>query len=198
MQRGKRSNQSDPELAGAVSMEELPANALLDTEPGAAVESEDHSLKPSGVQAGVPSSSRNMKILWRQFKGLPPMKTLDVPSNEPRFVPIFSTKNLLRKLGFRPDAAGIGPLDGAVIYDRNTASVLGLHLPLVLDMVRDSVKNRLQNVLGFAYIFCSVILILASFIFTSPQAAIPNQVFASPQFLSSAISHSFLLSDRDH
>ena len=57
-----------------------------------------------------------------------------------------------------------------------TASVPVFHLPLVLDMVRDSVKNRLLNVLGFACIFCSVILILASFIFVAPLDAIPNKV----------------------
>ena len=63
-----------------------------------------------------------------------------------------------------------------IIYDRNTASVPGLHLPLFLDMVSDSAKNRLLNVLGFACIFCSVILILASFIFVSPPSPIPHKV----------------------
>ena len=176
MQRRKQRDENGSELTGAVAMAELPASALVNEESDS--ESESQSLKPLGGEAALPANaaSRNMQILWRQFKGFPPAKELAVPPNERRFVPICNPKNLLRKFGFHPDSVGLGSLDGAIVYDRNTASVPGFHLPLVLDMVRDSVKNRLLNVLGFACIFCSVILILASFIFVAPLDAIPNKV----------------------
>ena len=178
MQRRKKRDEIGPELTGAVAMAELPASALVNEESDSEFESQ--SLKPFGGEAALPdpanAASRNMQILWRQFQGFPPAKELAVPPNERRFVPICNPKNLLRKFGFHPDSVGLGSLDGAIVYDRNTASVPGFHLPLVLDMVRDSVKNRLLNVLGFACIFCSVILILSSFIFVAPPDAIPNKV----------------------
>ena len=178
MQRRKQRDEIGSELNGAVAMAELRASALVNEESDSEFESQ--SLKPFGGpgEAALPANaaSRDMQILWRQFKGFPPAKELAVPPNERRFVPICNPKNLLRKFGFHPDSVGLGSLDGAIVYDRNTASVPGFHLPLVLDMVRDSVKNRLLNVLGFACIFCSVILILASFIFVAPPDAIPNKV----------------------
>jgi hypothetical protein len=107
--------------------------------------------------------ARIARILYHQFKGIPPPSTLAVPSHENRFTVI----------------TGPGSLDGInLVYDRNTASIPGLHLPLALDMVRDGAKNRMLNVLGFACIFCSVILILASFIFVAPQAPIPHKVLS--------------------
>ncbi len=126
-------------------------------------------------------SARTARILYHQFKGFSPPSTLAVPSHENRFKLLWSPKNLLRKLGFRIDSVITGPgsLDGNnLVYDRNTASIPGLHLPLALDMVRDGAKNRMLNVLGFACIFCSVILILASFIFVAPQAPIPHKVLS--------------------
>jgi hypothetical protein len=125
----------------------------------------------------VNNKSRSMQILLHQFKGLPPSNQLAV-SQEIRYIPIFSAKSLLQKLGLYDSAVGLGSLMGSIVYDRNTASIPGFHLPLVLDMVRDSVKNRLMNVLGFACIFCSVILILSSFVFVSPQSAIPHKVIS--------------------
>jgi len=204
MQRGRKRNENDPEFAGLVGMEELRGDSYSESQsqslnPAASADPvpqtsesllslsaslQSQSAKPAaGGQAAVPANaaSRNMQILYQQFKGFAPSNALAIPPNERRFVPIFSPKNLLRKLGFHADSASLGALDtdGSIVYDRNTASFRGFHLPLVLDMVRDSVKNRLLNVLGFACIFCSVILILASFIFVTPQAAIPYKVRSS-------------------
>jgi hypothetical protein len=202
MQRGRKRNESDPEFAGLVGMEELREESYSESQsqslnPAASADPvpqtsllplsaslQSQSAKPAaGGQAAVPANaaSRNMQILYQQFKGFAPSNALAIPPNERRFVPIFSPKNLLRKLGFHADSASLGALDtdGSIEYDRNPASFRGFHLPLVLDMVRDSVKNRLLNVLGFACIFCSVVLILASFIFVTPQAAIPYKVRSS-------------------
>ena len=123
----------------------------------------------------------------QQFRGLPPPTALSssgnrVPPYENRFWSICSPKVLLRKIGANDDSLlpgetlQHGGFTGSIVYDRDTASVPGLHLPLVLDMVRDGVKNRLLNVLGFASVFCSVILILSSFIFVVQQAPIPSNV----------------------
>jgi hypothetical protein len=117
---------------------------------------------------------RCAKTLLQQFRGLPPSSAL-IPPNENRFWVICSPKTLLSKIGIASGSCS-QPGGDPILFDRNTASVPGLHFPLVLDMVRDNVKNRLLNVLGFASIFCSVILILSSFIFVSPQAAIPSNV----------------------
>ena len=199
MQRGRKRIQSDFELVSVVGLEELHASVLVNEESDS--KSESQSLNPvellleganrvpiaetsiksesakAAVEADGPANamSRNMQILSQQFKGFPPSNALAIPSNESRFVSICSPNNLLRKLGFCAESVSLGP----ILFDRNTASVPGLHLPLVLDMVRDSVKNRLLNVLGFACIFCSVILILSSFIFVAPQVAIPNKVRSS-------------------
>jgi hypothetical protein len=138
---------------------------------------------PASSESSRPLSdaARSARVLFHQLKGFPPPSTLSVPPNQNRFKLLCSPKNLLRKLGCRIDSGimGSGSLDGfEILYDRNTASIPGLHLPLALDMVRDGAKNRLLNVLGFACIFCSVILILASFIFVAPQAPIPNKVLS--------------------
>lgn len=138
---------------------------------------------PASSESSRPLSdaARSSRILFHQLKGFPPPRTSSVPPNQNRFKLLCSPKNLLRKLGFRIDSVMMGPgsLDGyEIVYDRNTASIPGLHLPLALDMVRDGAKNRLLNVLGFACIFCSVILILASFIFVAPQPPIPNKVLS--------------------
>jgi hypothetical protein len=130
---------------------------------------------------------RCAQILMQQFRGLPPPTALSssgnrVPPYENRFWSICSPKVLLRKIGANDDSLlpgetlQHGGFTGSIVYDRDTASVPGLHLPLVLDMVRDGVKNRLLNVLGFASVFCSVILILSSFIFVVQQAPIPSNV----------------------
>ncbi len=118
-----------------------------------------------------------MQILYHQFKGLPPPSDLAVEPSKNRFSVLCSPKALLGKVGISLDVAGASSPDGsAILYDHNTASVPGIHLPLVLNMVGDSVKNRLLNVLGFACIFCSVVLILASFTFVAPLPPIPNKV----------------------
>ena len=116
-----------------------------------------------------------LQILFRQFKGLPPPSNLAVEPSKNRFSLLCSPKALLRKVGISVDCAG-GRSPDDILYDHNTASVPGFHLPLVLNMIGDSVKNRLLNVLGFACIFCSVVLILASFVFVSPLPPIPNKV----------------------
>jgi hypothetical protein len=134
---------------------------------------------PSKSCEPLSDRSRSAQILLHQFKGFPPSSALAVPSDENRFSLLCRPKSLLSNLGVSVDCAGHGSLamgGSDIIYDRNTASVPGLHLPLALDMVTDSVKNRLPNILGFACIFCSVILILASFIFVSPPAPIPHKV----------------------
>jgi hypothetical protein len=138
---------------------------------------------PASAESSRPLSdaARSARILFHQLKGFPPPPTSSVSPNQNRFKLLCSPKNLLRKLGCRIDSVMMGPgsLDGyEIVYDRNTASIPGLHLPLALDMVRDGAKNRLLNVLGFACIFCSVILILASFIFVAPQPPIPNKVLS--------------------
>ena len=225
MQRRKKRNESEPELAGALGLEELHATVLMNEEsysesesqgldPSAGADPDSHaflfppsasqksqSLKAAaGGESAVPSNtaSRNMQILFQQFKGFAPSNALAIPLNERRFLPICNPKNFLRKLGFHADSVFLGSLR-TIVYDRNTASVPGFHLPLVLDMVRDSVKNRLLNVLGFACIFCSVVLILSSFIFVSPQPAIPHKVcifFLMPYLNMLTTSRLFLLSDR--
>jgi hypothetical protein len=130
---------------------------------------------------------RCAQILLHQFRGLPPPTALSssgnhVPPYENRFWSICSPKVLLRKIGVGVDSLlpgeslQHGGFTDSIVYDRDTASVPGLHLPLVLDMVRDGVKNRLLNVLGFASVFCSVILIFSSFIFVVQQAPIPRNV----------------------
>ena len=220
MQRGRKRSQGDFELVSVVGLEELHASVLVNEESDS--KSESQSLNPldlllegantvpsaetslslsqtsiksqsakAVVEADGPANamSRNMQILFQQFKGVPPSNALAVPSNERRFVSICSPNNLLRKIGFCAESVSLGP----ILFDRNTASVPGLHLPLVLDMVRDSVKNRLLNVLGFACIFCSVILILSSFLFVAPQVAIPNKVRSSCLMLDLC---SFILSFR--
>jgi hypothetical protein len=121
------------------------------------------------------SRAAALKILYHQFKGLPPPRDLGVESKKNRFLLLCSPKALLRKVGISMDGRGAS----AIVYDRNTASVPGFHLPLVLNMVGDNVKNRLLNVLGFACIFCSVILILASFTFVAAPLPIPNKVSSS-------------------
>jgi hypothetical protein len=108
--------------------------------------------------------SRNRRILIQQFMGLPPGKDLSVPRNEQRFLTICRP---FKMLGFESKR---------VVYDRNTASVSGFHLPLFLDMVRDSAKNRLLNILSFVCIFCSVVLILSSYLFVPPEPPIPSKV----------------------
>ena len=135
----------------------------------------------SSFEPGQSNALRCAKTLLQQFRGLPPSTALISP-NENRFWVICSPKALLSKIGIASCSAsqpGGDRVADSILFDRNTASVPGLHLPLVLDMVRDNVKNRLLNVLGFASIFCSVILILSSFIFVSPQAAIPSNVCLS-------------------
>jgi hypothetical protein len=121
------------------------------------------------------SRAAALKILYHQFKGLPPPSDLGVESSKNRFSLLCSPKALLRKVGIGMDGRG----GSAIVYDRNTASVPGFHLPLVLNMVGDNVKNRLMNVLGFACIFCSVILILASFTFVAAPLPIPQKVSSS-------------------
>ncbi len=173
---------------------------------------ECESLLPLEVPASSESSrplsdaARTAQILFHQLKGFPPPSTLSVPQNQNRFKLLCSPKKLLRKLGCRIDSdfdsviMGPGSLVGyEIVYDRNTASIPGLHLPLALDMVRDGAKNRLLNVLGFACIFCSVILILASFIFVAPQAPIPNKVLSfcvTSNLCSLIIPPALLASDR--
>ncbi len=124
-------------------------------------------LTINGVDAasiGGSKYSRMKQILRQQFAGLAPSKDPAVSLSGPRFVTIFTPFN---KFGLRFER---------VVYDRDTISVSGFHLPLFLDMVKDNAKNRLLNVLSFACIFCSVILILSSFLFVSPQPSIPSQV----------------------
>ncbi len=146
---------------------------------------------------------RCARILLQQFRGLPPPTALSssgnrVPPFQNRFWSICSPKVLLRKIGANVDSLlpgetlQHGGFTGSIVYDRDTASVPGLHLPLVLDMVRDGVKNRLLNVLGFASVFCSVILILSSFIFVDQQAPIPSNVY-----LLSLTMYLFACSSRD-
>ena len=110
--------------------------------------------------------SRIKQILFCQVKGIPPTKELAVLSSEPRFWTFAPANGLFNKFGF----------GGRIVYDRNTASFLGLHLPFLLDMVGDNAKNRLLNVLGFACIFSTVILILSSFVFVSSRPSVPAQV----------------------
>jgi hypothetical protein len=126
------------------------------------------------------NASKFTRTLLQQFRGLPPSTDTSATPDRNRFQLICSPKALLKKIGVGSDASGMcmhhGLFADAIVYDRNTASVPGFHLPLVLDIVRDNVKNRLLNVLGFTSIFCSVLLILASFVFVTPQAPIPSNV----------------------
>jgi hypothetical protein len=146
----------------------------------------DHFLLPlsdsplSSEPTAHASRAAALKILHHQFKGLPPPSDLAVKSRKNRFSILCSPKALLRKVGLSTDGDGTS----AIVYDRNTASVPGLHIPLVLNMVGDNVKNRLLNVLGFACIFCSVILILASFTFVAAPLPVPNKVGVSYNDLS--------------
>lgn len=188
---------NETEFCSRSSSEESP------TQAGEAHFPQD-SLLPqvSSIEPAQSNALRCAKTLLQQFRGLPPSAALISP-NENRFWVICSPKTLLSKIGI---AWGSGSQPGgnraadSILFDRNTASVPGLHFPLVLDMVRDNVKNRLLNVLGFASIFCSVILILSSFIFVTPQATIPSNVcsfFLTFVFVSSPLVRvSPFLSDR--
>ena len=113
--------------------------------------------------------SRIKKVLFSQFKGLSPIEDQVVSLGESRFLTLVPAMQALKKFGF----------DCSVVFDRNTASFPGFHFPLLLDMVRDSARNRLLNVLSFACIFSTVILILSSFVFVSPQPSVPAQVCPS-------------------
>jgi hypothetical protein len=132
-------------------------------------ESKSAEMQMPTSPASVSEISRLSKVLISQFKGLSPTEDQAVAMGESRFLTLMPAKRASKNFGF----------DGSVIFDRNTASFPGFHFPLLLDMVRDSARNRLLNVLSFSCIFSTVILILSSLVFVSPQPSVPAQVCPS-------------------
>jgi hypothetical protein len=148
-----------------MKVEKMPENAQ-DIQGGTCVETKSAQAQVWDSSSRATELSRIRQILICQVKGMPPTKELAVLPSEPRYLAFAPANGFFKKFGF----------DGRIVYDRNTASFLGLRLPFLLDMVGDSAKSRLLNVLSFACIFSTVILVLSSFVFVSPRPSVPAQV----------------------